>query len=116
MDAKYYENKITEMLSNGELYKKIPENQDRRTVQKVEKSTTSTQGHILRNGQGHFVLTDFDYRERVFYGLHRIQKSKIIVQLKWKFLNQYAIINVFKEKLVGLVFCLVYFPICELAR
>lgn len=36
MDANYYENKITQMLSNEEFYKEIPENQDRRTMQKVK--------------------------------------------------------------------------------
>lgn len=73
MDANFYENKITQMLSNGKFYEEISENQDRRTMQKVKKSSTTTQ-----TDKETLFLTDFEYSESVFYGLPKIHKSKII--------------------------------------
>lgn len=80
MNAKYYGNKITEMLSNGEFYKRIPKNQDRRTVQKVKNLLLKHKDTSSATDKDTLILTDVDYRERVFYGLPKIQKSKIILE------------------------------------
>lgn len=78
MDANYYENKITQMLSNGEFYMEIPENRDRRTIQKVKNLLLKHKDTSSVTDKETLFLTDFDYRESVFYGLPKIHKSKTI--------------------------------------
>lgn len=78
MDANYYANKSTQMLSNGEFYKKIPENHDRRTMQKIINLVLQHKDTSSVTDKETLFLTDFEYRDSVFYGLPKIHKSKII--------------------------------------
>lgn len=78
MDANYYENKITQMLSNGEFYEEIPENQDRRTMQKVKNLLLQHKEISSVTDKEALFLTDFEYRGSVFYGLPKIHESKLI--------------------------------------
>lgn len=78
MDANYYDNKITQMLSNGEFYKKIPENHNRRTMQKVKNLLLLHKDTSSVTNKETLFLTDFEYRDSVFYGILKIHNSKII--------------------------------------
>lgn len=78
MDAEYYKHKILEMLDNNEFYCEIAENNDKKTIQKVKRLLKDHQTSSDITTKEADFLTDFDFRESVFYGLPKIHKSKTI--------------------------------------
>lgn len=78
MDAEYYKGKILEMLNNNEFYCEISECNDKKTIQKVKRLLKDHQASSNIATKEVDFLTDFDFRESVFYGLPKIHKSKTI--------------------------------------
>ena len=80
MDAEFYKNKVMSMLTDEEFYKEISENQDKKTMQKVKYLIQKHSDTTSFTKKEKDFLTDFDFRESVFYGLPKIHKSKIITE------------------------------------
>jgi hypothetical protein len=78
MDAEFYKNKVTHMLTNDEFYKEILQNEDKKTMQKVKNLLKHHKDTTLLTKKETTFLTDFEFKESVFYGLPKIHKSQTI--------------------------------------
>lgn len=76
MDRDHYKEMSLSQLQDHQFYTKMEQNEDRRTMLKIEKLTRKYQDNLTDNEIEY--LTKYEVKSSNFYGLHKIHKCKNI--------------------------------------
>ena len=73
MDRDLYENKISNMLQDTDIYLRISKTQENKTMSKIKNLVNGPLSECLTNKEKDY-LTNFEARESLFYGLPKVHK------------------------------------------
>ena len=76
MDANHYEQMVSDQLEDQSFSKKLPQNEDKKTMSQIGKLIRNHGQNLTKNEIDY--LTNFEVRTSNFYGLPKIHKSKEI--------------------------------------